>query len=149
MNSLELLTEKELKKLCNIGGTGIIYTHWNVGPKEVFTARALEGLTLLQRYHDSGRIWVEPTSKILHFTFVRAYLEFKVRLRNGKRIVDIIQIRNPVGEPFVPSVDDLRGISFECPVNQSVEIQINGNALEENKTEFLRLKDRLIVRFPL
>lgn len=149
LNSLELLNEQELEKLCRVGGTGILYTHWNVRPKEVFTARALEGLTHLRRYYNSGRIWVEPTSKILHFTFVRAYLEYKVRLANGKRIIDIVRVRNPVGEPFVPSVDDLRGISFECPVNESVEIQIDGKTLEENKTEFLHLNDRLIVRFPL
>jgi hypothetical protein len=149
LNSLELITQQELEKLCRVGGTGILYTHWNVRPKKVFTARALEGLTLLRRYFDEKRIWVSPTSEILQFNFVRAYLEYKVRIENGKRIIDIVRIRNPVGEPFVPSVDDLRGISFECPVNESVEIQINGKALEENKTEFLHLKDRLIVRFPL
>jgi hypothetical protein len=149
MKSLELLTEKELEKLCKIGGTAIIYTHWNINPREIFTARALEGLTRLRQYNESGRIWVEPTSKILDFTFVRAYLEYEVRLSNGKRIIDIVQVRNPVGEPFVPSVNDLRGISFECPVNELVEIQIDGKALKKNKTEFLQLKDRLIIKFPL
>jgi hypothetical protein len=60
-----------------------------------------------------------------------------------------MRTRNPIGEPFIPTLEDLRGIFFECPVSESVEIQIDGKALEENKTEFFPLKDRLIVRFPL
>jgi hypothetical protein len=149
MHSLELLTKEQLEKLCKVEGTAIIYTHWNVAPKEVFTDRALEGLNVLKQYHDSRRIWVEPTSKILNFTFIRAYLEYDERLVNGIHIINIIRIKNPVGEPFIPSLEDLRGISFKCPVNVSVEIQIDGKKLEKNMTEFLQLKDHLIVRFPL
>jgi hypothetical protein len=149
VHSLELLTETELEKICKVGGTSIIYTHWNVWPKEVFTAKTLEGLTLLRRYYDIKRIWVAPTSKILNFTFIRAYLEYNLRIVNDRCIIDILRIRNPVGEPFVPSIDDLRGISFECPIDELVKVQIDGKPIEENKLEFLHLKDRLIVRFPI
>lgn len=149
LRSLELLTEQELENLCNRGGISILYTHWTAKPKEVFSAQALEGLTRLRRFYEEERIWVAPTSEILHFTFIRAFLEFAVRFENNRYCIQISHVNNPVGEAFVPTLEDLRGISFTCPAGVPIEISIDGEKVDRNHIKEVTNKDRAIVYFPL
>ena len=147
--SLELLTADALENLCDRQGTSIIYTHWTQEPKKVFTARALRGLAHLRRFYEAGQVWVAPTSRIIHFTFIRAYLEYKVRRENGRTVIEIVQVNNPSGKPFVPTLEDLRGISFECPLNEPTEVRVGEKQLEEGTLESFTRGDRVVLRFPL
>lgn len=149
VRSLEMLTEQALENLCNRGGTSILYTHWTARPKEVFSAEALEGLKRLQNFYEEGRIWVAPTSEILDFTFIRTFLEFATHFDNHKCFIEISHVNNPVGQPFVPTLDDLRGISFDCPADLPVEITICGKRIDMDLLKKITKEDRVIIYFPL
>jgi len=144
--SIELVTPEALDKLCAEQGTSILYTHWTHYPQWVFGARALDSLEHLRRYHDDGRVWVAPISAILHYTFVRAFLRYSVRLENGTRIVDIAGVEDPVEGLFVPTLEDLRGISFACSPGPT-EFWLHGKAVDKNALDVVPSGDAVIARF--
>jgi hypothetical protein len=145
----ELLTEEGLCELLDHQGTSIIYTHWTVAPPMSFTREALEGLGRLARFYEDGHIWVAPTSEILRFTFVRTFLDYEVRRVDDRVILDIRRVEDPIGSSYVPTLDDLRGISFEGPAGPSVEVCLAGSAIADDKFERVSNSDRQVIRFPL
>ncbi len=149
MKSLETLTETSLEELCEKSGISILYTHWVNPPQEVFTAKGLTGLRLLQRHYDQKRIWVARLSDILDFEFARTFLEYEVREADGKRIIDIQNIKSPVSKSFAPSPADLSGISFECPADRPVEVLVGGEPVDPDSLVFHRSAESLVVQFPL
>jgi hypothetical protein len=147
--SVELLTEEGLRDLLDHQGTSIIYTHWTVAPPMSFTREGLEGLGRLQRLHEEGHIWVAPTSEILRFTFVRTFLDYDVRCEEGRVILDILRVLDPIGPPYVPTLDNLQGISFEGSARLPVEVRLAGAPISADKFERIQSSDRLVIRFPL
>jgi hypothetical protein len=147
--SLELFSEDALNDLCARHGTSIMYIHWTVEPPRVFTTKGLEGLETLKRFRDAGRVWVAPTSEILRFTFVRAYLEYTSRREGDRRVIAIDRVNDPLGKPFVPTLEDLGGISFACAGEGAIEVRLAGKVVTPEKLRIIRQADRTIVMFPL
>jgi hypothetical protein len=149
LRSAELLTEEALGELLDRQGTSIIYTHWTIHPPASFTLAALQGLDRLRRLHEDGHVWVAPTSEILRFSFVRAYLSYETRPENGRLVLDLKSVDDPVGPSYVPTLKDLAGISFEGPADIPVEVRLGGVPLADDQTERLSARGRLVVRFPM
>lgn len=147
--SLELVTEQALEELIKNTGTCIIYTHWTAKPGEIFTAQALDALTQLQRLYEEGQIWIAPTSEILHHTFIRAYLEYSVHSESDKLVLDIQCVNDPTGENFVPTIDDLRGISFDCPSDGAIEVRLAGIPVDMSLLRKEPYSQGMTVYFPL
>jgi len=149
ISSLEQLTDEALENLYNQEGTAILYIHWVNDAKQVFTAKGLEGLNQLRLFYEAGRIWVAPTGDLLHFQFFRTFLEHIIGRDKGKVIIEIERVNDPVGEPFIPTLKDLRGISFEFKTNRPVEVRLAGKPLSGSVYEVLEENgERVIVRFP-
>ncbi len=149
LGSVKLLTEEGLRELLDRQGTSILYTHWTLVPPLSFDREALEGLGRLQKFYEEGHIWVAPTSEILRFTFVRTFLDYEVLLADGRVILDIRKVNDPIGPPYVPTLDDLRGISFEAPPGTPVEVRLAGAPIAEGAFARLSCSDRLVIHFPL
>ncbi len=149
LQSLALLTDAGLKSLCDRKGMSILYTHWADAPREVFDSTGLDGLDLLRRYRDQGRVWVEPTSAVLHFSFIRTFLRYSSRVEDGRRLIEIDRIADPTGDPFVPSLQDLRGLSFDSPSGTPIEVRLAERRVEPSAYELIAAGPRTIVRFPL
>ena len=147
--SLELLTDDNLEELCDKREISILYNHWVTDAKDVFSAKGLDGLRRLQRYYEQKRIWVSRLTDLLAFEFARTFVEFEVRRVNGKRIIDIYNIKSPIGKPFVPTPEDLRGLSFECPMDCPVEVFLGGKPVSKDSLVFHHSAESLIVQFPL
>ncbi|HXU12314.1 MAG TPA: hypothetical protein VN898_10150 [Candidatus Binatia bacterium] len=149
LRSLELLSEQGLTELCEAQGTAILYTHWVDAPTEVFTAAGLEGLERLRRFREEGRIWVAPTSTILQFTFVRTFMTYASRRENGRRVIEIDPVVDPTGGTVQLTLHDLRGISFEMPDEPSVEIRVEGKAVDSSLLFRYSKAGRLVLGFRL
>ena len=78
----------------------------------------------LQRFYEAGRIWVAPASELLDFHFVRTFLDFSARRDDGKLIIDIASVADPVGPAFTPTLSDLRGVSFQSEAAGPVELRL-------------------------
>lgn len=145
--SLGLLTAEALADLVETGGTGILYTHWTVDPKPVFTAEALQGLERVRLLYEAGDLWVAPASSLLDFHFVRTFLEYGVRQDSGRCVVDIERVADPAGIPFVPTLEDLRGITFEGPIGCPIVIRIAGKPADHGALFSASSGDRSRVGF--
>jgi len=145
--SLELLTDEALEDLVKRGQASILYTHWINYAHQVFTAESLKGLQRLKHQYEAGRIWVTPTSELLHFEFIRTFLQFHVRVKDGKQIIEIEQINDPIDGPFAPTVKDLRGISFAIRSEQPIEIHLAGEALPREVFDVIKNGKSTVVRF--
>jgi hypothetical protein len=149
VRSLELLSDENLDELVERQGLSVIYTHWTSHPKRVFTAPALDGLVRLRRNFREGRIWVAPTSDILHFAFIRAFVEFEVQEVGGQLVIDVLRVKDPIDGSFVPALEDLRGLGFVCSPRQPIEVRIAGAPAPRDQWEVLTLADRVVAHFKL
>jgi hypothetical protein len=149
LRTLDLLTDAALSDLCEQEEMSILYTHWTDSPKEVFDATGLDGLARLRRYREQGRVWVAPTSVLLQFTFVRTFLEYSSRLENGLRVIDIGRVSDPTDAPFMPSLSDLRGLSFDCPAGPPITVQVAGQRVDPSEYDTIAAGGRTIVRFSM
>lgn len=147
--SMQMLTQENLEDLCEKEGTCIIYIHWVELPKQIFTAEALLNLERLKSLNETGQIWLASTYDILHFTFIRAFLEYQVQRQNGGYILNIVQVNDPINEAFIPSLVDLQGISFECPLGDKIEIRLAGKSLGRDAFDVIKDKGQQIIRFRL
>lgn len=148
-NTLEMLTQENLQRACDAQGWCILYTHWLHEPGKVFTAKALEGLGRLRDFHKGGRVWTTSTPELLDYCFIRTFLQYAVRREQGKRVIDILCVSDPVGKGYVPTAEELRGISFECPTDLPVEMRLAGETIDRGRLEVFMSPERLVVRFPL
>jgi len=147
LRSLELLTETALSDLCVRGGMSILYTHWADAPKEVFHAIDLDGLARLRRYNEDGRIWVAPASRLLHFTFIRTFLEYSSRLEGGHRVIDVGRVAGPDGDSFEPALRDLEGLSFDSAADPPIEMRLAGRVVPASAYQTIAVGQRTVIRF--
>ena len=90
-----------------------------------------------------------PTSALLHFTFIRTFLEFSSRLENGRRVIDILRVSDPTNEPFVPSLSDLQGVSFDCPAGPPIEIRLAGQHVDPSAYDTIAVGGRRVIRLSM
>jgi hypothetical protein len=115
----------------------------------VFTAKALDSLARLRQWYEAGRIWVAPTREILDFTYMRTFVDYAARVEGTIRVIDVLRVRPPVGEAFVPSVEGLAGLSLECPKDLPVEVRLAGRPLPSEAVKVATLRDSVVVYVPL
>lgn len=87
----------------------------------------------LSERHYQGRICTTNVSKLLKYDLALHYLRFSAELVGGKTVINITAINDTQFGAFVPVVEDLRGVTFYVPSNQSAEIRIMGNVINENE----------------
>lgn len=145
--SLAGLTAERLDELVRLERAAILYTHWMNQP--VFTAAGVEGLARLDRRYEAGEIWVAPTSELLRFERVRAFLAFEAREAGGRLRLEIGEVRDPVYGAFAPELEALRGISFALRSELPVEVRLGGRRLDPSRYELLDAAGGRVLRFPL
>ncbi|GMA51200.1 hypothetical protein GCM10025857_25570 [Alicyclobacillus contaminans] len=76
-------------------------------PKE-----AVNALRLLANEYHQGRILVARTSRLLNYNVAQQYVRYSVTYRDGKAYIDITAIADPVFGRHVPTLDEIRGLTF-------------------------------------
>ncbi|MDQ0189373.1 hypothetical protein J2S03_001205 [Alicyclobacillus cycloheptanicus] len=110
-------------------------TYPDVLPKSAVTA--LEELAT--EYHD-GRILVARTSRLLQYNVTEQYVKYKVTYQNGTAYIHILVIADPVLGTHVPSLDEIRGLTFYTsnPARTVIEIgntPIPSTLVQENRSD--------------
>lgn len=147
--SLELLTAKHLEALCEKQGTCIIYTHWTVDPRKVFSADAVEGLERVSKLYNQGRIWAASVDDITHYTFVRSFLKFDAYRNDNGLVVDVLGVEDPLEGSWVPTMEDLSGISFACPQKDKLRILVAGTEVDARYYAEYEEGNRRMIQFRL
>ena len=126
------LSEKVFRQLKKVRGYGILYTHFGKNkdcPQKICeeTQRALRNL---EKEYRKGEIYVTTTSKLLNYYINHKYLKYSYIENSNEVSIEIHNVEDPVFGKFVPSLEELQGITFYVPKGKSVRIFIDGKEIK-------------------
>jgi hypothetical protein len=109
----EVLRDDILEKLNENGGMMIIYNHFGVNKGyPYFSENTQKALKRLEGEYTRGNIYVTTTKKLLEYYVNNKYLNWHSTKEQNNILIHINFISDPVRGTFVPTRDDLRGITF-------------------------------------
>jgi hypothetical protein len=85
---------------------------------------AVDALRLVACFDEDGQILVARTSRLLQYNVAQQYLRWHVTSHDGRTIIHIDTIADPVFGVHRPSLDEIRGITFyvKNPAHTTIEI---------------------------
>lgn len=100
----------------------------------------IEALQLLARQYHEGRILVARTSRLLQYNVSQKFVRYYVSWTQGKAVIHITAIADPVFGTHVPTLDEIRGLTFYTsnPQNAVIDIRnvpIPSSLLQFNKSD--------------
>jgi hypothetical protein len=131
----QLLSKPTLEKLKHTKGTMVLFVHLakNNNQKVVFSAKACDALRHLSTEEKNGQIYVTTTSKLLHYTALRKFLKWKTKLRPDGIEIVIEKVADPAYGDYIPTIQQLQGVTFYVPDAQKTFVSINGNEIYVNR----------------
>lgn len=115
-NPLQLgsqLSAAHLQELEQHGHYAIVAQHLGSDAANTpFYGDNLEGLVRLMREYKHGRILVARTSRLLHYQVAQQFLQYGVDVHDGRVGIHALRIADPVLGTHVPTLLELRGITF-------------------------------------
>jgi len=121
------LAPARLQELVRTHGFTVIATHLEGNAdKNPLSTSAIESLTRLSHIQDRGKILVARTSRLLTYNLVRQYLQYRTWSTHGTTMIDILAVADPVDGAFVPTWQQLRGITFTVPSGRRTRIELRG-----------------------
>ncbi len=146
----ENISEDVLRRLLEVGGTGIVYTHLGKnGERQPWvdpqTADALRNLSV---HSTEGRILVTTTAKLLNYVTARDAVRWSFNEEPAETVIRIHGIRDPIlGEMDADSVT-LQGITFYVPDGRDVRILVKGKVIRNLRINPPDESGRRSVSFP-
>ncbi|WP_088186065.1 hypothetical protein [Desulfosporosinus sp. FKA] len=107
------ITKTRLDQLAHDGKYSIVTQHLGKGSAGFpFTQEGIQSLELLKSYNDEGKILVARTSRLLDYARSHKYVHYSVAQLSGKTYININSIDDSVLGSSVPSMDEIRGLTF-------------------------------------
>lgn len=145
-----LLSDDHLDRLVSSGGASVLFIHLGKRPDRaspVFDAAAVSALqATASRYH-ARDLYVESTSRLLRYVAIRDHVRYSATRRDGKAVLDVERVDDPVLGDFVPSADDLAGLCFDVRSRTTPLARIGGADVRVKTSQIAT--DRYIVQFPI
>jgi hypothetical protein len=131
----KLLSKPTLEKLEYNKGIMVLFVHLakNNNRKDIFSTKTCDALRYLSTQEKSGHIYVTTTSKLLHYTALRKFLKWRAQLRSNAIEIVIEKVEDPVYGDYIPTAQQLQGISFYVPDAKKTSVSINGNKIPVNR----------------
>jgi SAM-dependent methyltransferase len=125
------LSEEVLDSLVRNGHLCVLGQHLgSLTPMTSFDREMIAAFRRLRRFQDEGSILVARTSRLLQYNRVRDNLVFSCVAVDGRLVIDIEAVVDPVRGRWVPAIDDLRGISFDTGPSRTIELRLAGNRID-------------------
>lgn len=129
----EQLNDKVLQKLVKNRGYLLYYTH--LGANSGFPylkEETKQQLHKIKDLYEQKKLWVASTSKLLNYFVVHKNLNWQVIMASDQVRIEIEKSNDPVWGEYLPSLQQLQGISFRVPKNSKVEIVVKNQKLPIN-----------------
>lgn len=130
------ISKKTLNRLKKVGGYMIVYTHFGMNsdcaPQFICT-ETQNALRVLANEFETGNIFVTNTSKMLKYYLVHKYLEWSYENNDESSIVYIKKVNDPVFGEFIPTVEDLEGLTFYVKDANNASIYLNNKIVTHFK----------------
>ena len=129
-----ILSERKLNKLIESNGSSIVYVH--IGRKagscaDILPKISIKALKELSFRYQEGEIYVTTTSRLLTYHLVSQNLVWQVVHQDDIFVIDIIHVKDEVDGNFVPTLDQLQGITFYTDKPHKTIIRLAGNDIKE------------------
>lgn len=125
----EQISEKNLDSLVEHQQYSVIAQHLSCRNK-LLPRQAVDALKKLKQYEDDGRILVARTSRLLEYNRVSKFLNWDYENDTNPPSLNICDIQDPILGKEIPSIDQLRGITFYVEDPQDVELQLRGSPID-------------------
>ena len=122
-----VISQRTIERLKKVDGYMIVYTHLgkNSDCSQVIAKETQIALRNLANEHERGNIYVTTTSKLLNYYLNHKYLNWSYETKGDEIIITITGVEDPVFGSFVPTIQDLQGITFYVPDKDKTRIYIN------------------------
>jgi hypothetical protein len=90
---------------------------------------------MLKDYETNGKILVAKTSRLLNYANVHKNLLYEEVKENGKTYININCINDPIFGKSIPTLDDIRGITFYCDDPANTVLLLNKNKIDLNEIQ--------------
>ncbi len=130
-NLLHQLNSEILDELIENEGYLIQYTH--LGANYGYPYLSLNTMNLLEyskKKFDAGELLVSTTSKLLNYYVHRKYLNWDYKLDGKELKINIKSISNEVEGEYIPTLEELEGITFYIPTNTNCKIFLNNKEIK-------------------
>jgi hypothetical protein len=125
-----LFTPENLDHLCAVQGTCILYTHWTVARSLPVQDATIANFHRLRTYRDRGKIWVTRLSRLLEWTRLRTFLEYRAHLESERLIIDLDSVNDPVFGRRELTPGDCGGLAFDVAAHPGpIVIRVAGKEL--------------------
>lgn len=128
----ETLSDENLDRLLQTGGSSVVYVHMArkpAGCRALIPDAAVSALRRIAGHYNAGNIYVTTTSKLLTYRMVAENLSWRTTSHGGRSVIDIDMVRDDIDGDFVPTVEDLQGITFYAGDPANTSIRLAGEAL--------------------
>ncbi len=85
----------------------------------------------LANEYERGNIYVTTTSKLLNYYVNHKYLNWSYETKADEIIITITGVEDPVFGSFVPTIQDLQGITFYVHDKDKTRIYINDKEITD------------------
>ena len=150
---VDILREGIFKELNKNGGYMIVYTHLGSNIGNPYISKATQrALRRLETEYRKGNIYVTTTAKLLKYYVNNKYLIWHSSLKGNERNIHIACISDPVRGSFIPTVEDLGGITFYTNDPDNTHIFIQAKEISQiniNESDYTNRKSVMIPLKPL
>jgi len=121
-----VISRQTLDRLKEVGGYAIVYTHLgkNSDCSQWIPEETLGALRNLEREYRAGNIYVTTTSRLLNYYVNHKYLKWSYETRGDEIVIKVSRVEEPILGSFVPTVQDVNGITFYVPHKDRVRIYV-------------------------
>lgn len=127
-----VISPKTLTRLEEVGGYMIVYTHlgMNSDCTQYICIETQKALRILAKEFEEGNIYVTTTSKLLNYYVNHKYLDWSYDNGSGSIAIYIRGVKDPIFGFYVPTVQDLEGVTFFVPDKNKATIYLNNKRIE-------------------
>jgi len=122
-----VISRRMLERLKEVGGYMVVYTHLgkNSDSSQVIAKETQNALRDLASEQERGNIYVTTTSRLLNYYLNYKYLNWSHETKGDEMVITISSVEDPVFGSFIPTIEDLQGITFYIPDKDKIRIYIN------------------------
>ena len=140
-NLAYVISRETLKDLIEDNGYMIVYTHLgrNYKRSQFIPKITQNALRNLASEYEDGNIYITTTSKLLNYYINHKYLIWNYENLDDETIIHITHIEDPIVGKFVPTVQNLQGITFYVPDKDKTTVLIDEEKItniQRNSSDF-------------
>lgn len=129
------LSQSNLDSLVEKQQYSIVTQHFGVEAENLFSQENIKSLRMLDDYENNGKILVAKTSRLLNYANVHKNILYDRVTENGKTYINVNCISDPIFGKYIPTLDDIRGITFYCDDPENTVLLLNKNGIDSTEIQ--------------